>query len=127
MSYELESSCNWEEDYKDLEKQTPKLQKLVRECLDAHKIKSINRFSHAIPTTYATPFGEKLKFTYLKMPNPFKDTVISYPGRLPVEFGLQDYIDYDTQFDKAFLEPIKVILDCMKWSAEKNCSLEDFF
>ena len=71
--------------------------------------------------------GEKIKFTYLKMPNPFKDTVISYPSRLPKEMGLNDYIDYDLQFDKAFLEPIKVILDCMKWSTEKVSSLEDFF
>jgi DNA polymerase elongation subunit (family B) len=71
--------------------------------------------------------GEKLKYSYLKMPNPFKDTVISFPGRLPVEFGLNEYIDYDVQFEKAFLEPIKVILDCMKWSTEKVSSLEDFF
>jgi DNA polymerase elongation subunit (family B) len=71
--------------------------------------------------------GEKVKFTYLKMPNPFKDTVISYPSRLPKEFELQEYIDYDMQFDKAFLEPIKVILDCMKWSTEKTSSIEDFF
>jgi hypothetical protein len=71
--------------------------------------------------------GEKLKFTYLKQPNPFKDMVISFPGRLPKEFNLQEYIDYDTQFDKAFLEPIKVILDCMGWSTEKSSSLEDFF
>jgi DNA polymerase elongation subunit (family B) len=71
--------------------------------------------------------GEKIKFTYLKMPNPFKDTVISYPTRLPKEFDLQEYIDYDMQFDKAFLEPIKVILDCMKWSTEKVSTLEDFF
>jgi len=71
--------------------------------------------------------GEKIKFTYLKMPNPFKDTVISYPNRLPTELGLDNYIDYDLQFDKAFLEPIKVILDCMKWSTEKVSNLEDFF
>ena len=71
--------------------------------------------------------GEKLKFTYLKMPNPFKDTVISYPSRLPPEFELQEYIDYDTQFNKAFLEPIKVILDCMKWSTEQQSTLEGFF
>jgi hypothetical protein len=71
--------------------------------------------------------GEKLKFTYLKQPNPFKDSVISYPGRLPPEFGLQDYIDYDMQFDKAFLEPIKVILDKINWSTEKRNSLESFF
>lgn len=71
--------------------------------------------------------GEKLKYSYLKMPNPFKDTVISFPGRLPKEFGLHDYIDYDTQFDKAFVEPIKVILQCMGWKTEKMSTLEDFF
>jgi DNA polymerase elongation subunit (family B) len=71
--------------------------------------------------------GEKIKFTYLKLPNHFKDSVISFPGRIPAEFGLADYIDYDLQFDKAFLEPIKVILDCMQWKTEKSNSLEDFF
>jgi hypothetical protein len=71
--------------------------------------------------------GEKIKFTYLKQPNPMKDTVISYPNRLPVEFGLQEFIDYDTQFNKAFLEPIKVILDCMNWTTEQQNSLESFF
>jgi len=71
--------------------------------------------------------GEKIKFTYLKLPNHFKDTVISYPSRLPKEFGLDKYVDYDLQFEKAFLDPIKVILDCMKWKVEKVNSLEDFF
>lgn len=71
--------------------------------------------------------GEKVKFAYLKQPNPFKDTVISFPTRLPSEFGLQEYIDYDMQFEKSFLEPIKVILDCMEWSTEKSNSLESFF
>ena len=71
--------------------------------------------------------GEKLKYSYLKTPNHFKDTVISFPGRLPKEFDLDKYIDYDTQFEKAFLEPIKIILDCMGWTTEKVSSLEDFF
>jgi hypothetical protein len=71
--------------------------------------------------------GEKLKYTYLKQPNKFKDNVISYPGRLPKEFGLHEYIDYDLQFTKAFLEPIKVILDCVGWTTEKTTSLQDFF
>jgi uncharacterized protein YeeX (DUF496 family) len=71
--------------------------------------------------------GEKVKYAYLKMPNPFKDTVISFPGRLPKEFELQEYIDYEMQFEKSFLEPIKVILNCMKWSTEKVSTLEDFF
>jgi len=71
--------------------------------------------------------GEKLKFAYLKMPNPIKDTVISFPQRLPKELDLQEFIDYDMQFEKAFLEPIRVVLDCMGWKTEKQNSLEDFF
>ena len=71
--------------------------------------------------------GEKLKFTYVKQPNPFGDNVISYPSRLPTEFGLDNYINYDLQFDKAFLEPIKIILDSIGWQAEKTNSLADFF
>ena len=71
--------------------------------------------------------GEKLKFTYLKVPNHFKEDVISFPSRIPKEFGLDNYIDYDLQFDKAFLEPISVILRSMNWSAEKTSSLDDFF
>jgi DNA polymerase elongation subunit (family B) len=71
--------------------------------------------------------GEKLKFTYLKVPNHFKEDVISYPGRLPKEFNLSEYIDYETQFNKAFVEPVKVILDCMGWQVEKQNSIESFF
>jgi DNA polymerase elongation subunit (family B) len=71
--------------------------------------------------------GEKLKFTYLKSPNPIKDTVISYPVRLPKEFELHQYVDFETQFDKAFIEPIKIILDCINWKVEKQNTLESFF
>jgi DNA polymerase elongation subunit (family B) len=71
--------------------------------------------------------GEKLKFTYLKTPNPIKDMVISFPARLPKEFDLQNYVDYDTQFEKTFLDPIKLILDCIDWKIEKQSTLEDFF
>jgi DNA polymerase elongation subunit (family B) len=71
--------------------------------------------------------GEKLKYTYLKIPNPIKEDIISYPSKLPPELGLDNYINYDLQFDKSFLEPIKVILTCMGWKTEKTSSLEDFF
>jgi DNA polymerase elongation subunit (family B) len=71
--------------------------------------------------------GEKLKFTYLKTPNPLKEDVISFPVRLPKEFELHQYVNYDLQFDKAFIEPIRVILNCINWKTEKQSSLEDFF
>lgn len=71
--------------------------------------------------------GEKLKFVYLKTPNPIRQSVISYPIRLPKEFKLHDYVDYNTQFDKTFLAPIKIILDCIGWRSEKLNTLESFF
>ena len=71
--------------------------------------------------------GEKLKFTYLKTPNPIKEDVVSFPVRLPKEMGLHEYVNYDLQFEKAFIEPIRVILNCIGWQTEKQSSLESFF
>ena len=71
--------------------------------------------------------SDKIKFIHLKTPNPLKDSVISFPIRLPKEFGLQQYIDYETQFEKAFIEPMKIILDCINWKIEKENSIESFF
>jgi len=71
--------------------------------------------------------GEKLRFTYLRLPNIVNETVISYPGRLPQEFDLHRFVDYDTQFDKAFIEPLKSILDCVGWNAFEEASLTSFF
>ena len=71
--------------------------------------------------------GEKLKFTYLKTPNPFRDMVVSFPGRLPKEFELQEYVDYETMFNKTFIDPIRIILDSIGWQTEKQYTLESFF
>jgi DNA polymerase elongation subunit (family B) len=71
--------------------------------------------------------GEKIRFSYLKMPNPLHDNVISAINELPVEFKLNSYIDYDTQFDKTFLEPLRAILEVINWHEEQQSTLEDFF
>jgi len=71
--------------------------------------------------------GEKLKFTYLKTPNPFRDMVVSFPTRLPKEFDLQEYVDYETMFNKTFIDPIQIILDSIGWKTEKQYTLESFF
>lgn len=71
--------------------------------------------------------GDKIKFLYLKIPNPLRENMISFPGVLPKELGLNDYIDYDTQFEKVFLSPIENILEALGWSAEKINTIEDFF
>lgn len=71
--------------------------------------------------------GDKVKFSYLKVPNSVGDHVIAILDELPVELDLHKYIDYDTQFQKAFLEPIKSILEVIGWQHEKVSNLEDFF
>jgi len=71
--------------------------------------------------------GEKVKFVYLKDPNPAGDKVISVIDNLPTEFELEKYIDYDTQFDKSFLQPVKNILNAIGWKNENVGSLESFF
>jgi len=71
--------------------------------------------------------GEKIKFVYLKKPNSIHENVISFINQFPNELGLQKYVDYDLQFTKSFVEPVKAILDSIGWSVEKTATLESFF
>ena len=71
--------------------------------------------------------GEKIKFCYLAKPNPIHENVISFIQDFPKELGLDKYIDYDLQFNKSFLEPLKIILDSIGWNSEKTVNLESFF
>ena len=71
--------------------------------------------------------GEKIKFMYLKTPNPIHENCISFFGELPKEFGLEKYVDYQTQFEKSFLEPLKNVLQCIGWTHEKTITISSFF
>jgi DNA polymerase elongation subunit (family B) len=71
--------------------------------------------------------GEKIKFCYLKKPNHIHENVISFIQDFPKELNLDKYVDYDLQFEKSFLEPLKAILDAIGWSVEKTVNLELFF
>jgi hypothetical protein len=71
--------------------------------------------------------GDKIKFAYLKTPNPIQNNAIAIMSSLPKEFNLDRYIDYNTQFEKSFLEPIKTITDCINWELKKQYTLDDFF
>jgi DNA polymerase elongation subunit (family B) len=71
--------------------------------------------------------GEKIKFMYLKTPNPIHENAISFFGELPKEFGIEKYVDYQTQFEKSFLEPLKNVLQCIGWTHEKTITITSFF
>ena len=71
--------------------------------------------------------GEKIKFLYLKKPNPIYENIISFIQDFPKELGIDKYIDYDLQFEKSFVEPLKTILDSIGWKVEKTTTLDSFF
>lgn len=71
--------------------------------------------------------GNKIKWTYMLIPNPIRENVIAFPDYLPQEFGLDKYIDYNKQFEKTFLEPLEPILEAIGWQAEEQLTMDDFF
>jgi DNA polymerase elongation subunit (family B) len=71
--------------------------------------------------------GEKIKFIYLKKPNIIRENIISFIQDFPTELGLDKYIDYELQFEKSFLDPLKSILDSIGWKTEYTANLDSFF
>ncbi len=88
-----------------------------------HQIKEF-KLQHKYPYIQE---GDKIKFIKLLEANPFKFDVISYITTLPKEFNLNEYVDYELQFEKTFLDPMKFILNSIGWEHEKKASLEAFF
>jgi DNA polymerase elongation subunit (family B) len=70
---------------------------------------------------------DKIKYCYLKMPNPCQSPVISFPKMMPRELDLNKYIDYDTMFTKTFLDPIESITNAIGWTIEEKATLDSFF
>ena len=71
--------------------------------------------------------GDKIKFIYLKEPNTIRENTIAFKSKLPEEFNIHKYIDYDLMFEKAFLEPMDNIIKALGWHTEKQSTLEDLF
>jgi len=71
--------------------------------------------------------GEKIKFVYLKQPNIFSNNTLAFISEIPKQFDAEQFIDYDVQFQKSFLEPLDIILSTINWQSEKIESLDCFF
>jgi len=90
---------------------------LFNHMLQKHRVKNIPPITD----------GDKIKFAYLKVPNPINDTVIATADFLPQEFKLDKYIDRELQFDKSFMEPLRSITEVINWDIDNKSTLEDFF
>jgi DNA polymerase elongation subunit (family B) len=90
---------------------------IFNNLLKRHNIKNIPPISD----------GDKIKFAYLREPNPIGETVIATADYLPKQFNLDKYIDRDTQFEKSFVEPLQSITEVIGWQIDNSATLEDFF
>lgn len=68
-----------------------------------------------------------MKRVYLRLPNPIGENVIGFIDKLPKEFDLKDYIDYDMLFEKTFIQGVKRLADSIGWDYEQKFTLDDFF
>ena len=64
--------------------------------------------------------GDKIKSLHLKQPNVYVSTAFSFMTNVPKELDIIDNIDYDIQFEKSFVEPLKFITEKMNWSIDNS-------
>ena len=96
----------------------------VRASLLYNKHLEEKKLTKKYPNIYE---GDKVKFCYMKLPNPMRENVFAVPQVLPPEFKIDDYIDYDKQFEKSFKEPLNHITEAIGWRLDKQADLLDFF
>jgi DNA polymerase elongation subunit (family B) len=83
-----------------------------------------NKLTHKYPLIQD---GEKIKYLLLRTPNKINENVIAFLQTFPEELGLDKTVDRDLQFEKSFLEPLKIILNNIGWKTEKVNTLEFLF
>ena len=71
--------------------------------------------------------GEKMRFLLLRTPNPIHQHVIGFVTALPPEFEIHKYVDWEEQFRKSFMEPLRVICTAVGWTPEHVTTLDSLF
>ena len=75
--------------------------------------------------------GDKIKFLHMKQPNIYTSSAFSFVTSFPKELDIVDRIDYDEQFTKSFVEPLRFITEKIRWKIDDSYgtqgTLEDFF
>lgn len=71
--------------------------------------------------------GDKIRFIYLKEPNPTMNNAVAFFESIQAEFGLDEYVDRELQWDKAFLSPLKSFSNLVNMDTSKVIRLDAFF
>lgn len=82
-----------------------------------------NNHITSLPAYEQIKDGAKIKFAYLREPNTFRSNILSAPGGCPPEWNIESIIDFETQWAKSFIEPLKPILNCVGWTVEQEYTL----
>ena len=71
--------------------------------------------------------GDKIKFVYMKEPNPTRCNVMGFTDEFHAKFELDSYVDRDLQYEKAFLNPLQSFSNLVGFDTEKRARLDAFF
>jgi DNA polymerase elongation subunit (family B) len=71
--------------------------------------------------------GDKMKWVYLKMPNPLHENVLGWTVKYPEEVMPSKFVDYEEMFETTFLSKAQILLNPLGWQAEAVADLSDFF
>jgi DNA polymerase elongation subunit (family B) len=70
---------------------------------------------------------DKIKFTHIHTPNFFGHSVFAAPEGIPREWKDRIQIDYETQWQKGFVDPITAIISCGGWTTQPRVNLDCLF
>ena len=96
------------------------------------QIKSIlhhNRLSNDLDLKDIPPIraGESIKYSWLKLPNPYNIEGIAFDTFLDERFALNDYIDYNKQFDKTVGSKVKDMCDAIGLDCSDDVNVQSSF
>jgi DNA polymerase elongation subunit (family B) len=80
-----------------------------------------------IPGIAKIQSGDKIKFVELRQPNPYGCECIAFQGKLPPEFKLEKYINYESNFERSFTSLLDNLLKSINWSSTRQASVMDWF
>lgn len=71
--------------------------------------------------------SDKIKFIYLRQPNPIRSNVIGFISTLPPEFGLDAYIDREKMWEGMFVGPLESFTRLLGYGHKTESSLDDLW